>query len=96
MCDKTDAANLFFIRRYFRDAAQSFFLESLASEIARFDLVWDSPECQEALQEIAHDLSEAYFDLCKASDQVEATNDFVDERLRALPWTSISAAVAGV
>ena len=87
MTTQTDANNFQFLRDYFEDAAR-FYCEDVAKGIAPWADVWDSKALHRALLEIAADISRE-----DAMDE-DAMNNFVDARLKALPWVEIAVSVA--
>ena len=87
MTTQTDDNNFQFLRDYFEDAAR-FYCEDVAKGIAPWADVWDSKALDRALLEIAADISRE-----DAMDE-DAMNNFVDARLKALPWVEIISSLA--
>lgn len=85
--DQTTADLFYFLCDNFQDAARSFCEHSLAKDLAPWGDVWKSDSVRNHLLVIAMDIvREDPMD----EDQM---NDFVDARLQAMPWVSISAEV---
>lgn len=85
--EQTTADLYFFLRDYFGDAAMQFCEATGAKGIAPWADVWRSDAVRNHLIMIATDITrEDVMD----EDQM---NDFVDARLKALPWVEIAVSV---
>jgi hypothetical protein len=85
--DQTTADYYSFLHDNFEDAARAFCEHSLAKDLADWADVWKSDAVRNHLLVIAMDIARE-----DAMDE-DQMNDFVDARLKALPWVSISAEV---
>ena len=79
--DQKTADLYFFLRDHFEDAAQAFCEHS--GGLAPWADVWESKLVESHLLEIARDIAH------KGAMDEDAMNNFVDARLKALPWVSI-------
>ena len=100
--DQTTADYFFFIKDNFGAAASQFCAMSLAKDLAPWADVWGSDAVRAHLIGIAMDLAKEFPAQEKMDDEgnyiepkdlTYQINEFVDARLKAMPWVSISAEV---